>query len=59
MVKRKYKRTVCQQYMPDKETNNTEKTFSPNAYYRKVHPEYFSDSKVQYDVDNFEEVDKL
>lgn len=36
--------------MPDKETNNTENTFSPNAYYRKVHPEYFSDSKVQYDV---------
>lgn len=29
---------------------NTGETFSPNSYYREVHPEFFSDTVVQYET---------
>ena len=34
----------------NEENNNTGGTLSPNAYYREVHPEYFSDTIVRYEV---------
>ena len=29
---------------------NTGETFSPNSYYREVHPEFFSDTVVHYET---------
>lgn len=37
--------------MPNNERNNrTSKLHSPSVYYRKIHPEYFSDTIVRYEV---------
>ena len=36
--------------LSNEENNNTRGVLSPNAYYREVHPEYFSDTIVRYEV---------
>lgn len=36
--------------MSVKETNSTKYIISPNAYYRQIHPELFSDTIIRYDI---------
>lgn len=34
----------------NEENSSTKRAFSPNAYYREMHPEYFSDTIVRYEI---------